>query len=143
MSIEVSLSGPFFTRDVTRTIDENTNDAVKWLTERGVPLVRGQLGGLKHPTGFTARAVEDNVLPPKIGSGSFGVVWMKPGLSRGGSPDWPAARVPYVINAVLESGKWRGRKSPNRTAHKQWYRAFKAMEHMAARINVDLTKGLD
>jgi hypothetical protein len=141
VGIEVTLSGPFFTKDVTRTIDQNTNDAVKWLVERGTPLVRGQLrSGIKDWSGFTAAAMEDTVLPPKIGHGSFGVVWMRAGLSRGGSRSYSAARVPYIINAVLESGNYAGH--PRRKHVGQFRQARAAMRHMAARINVDLTKGL-
>lgn len=141
----VSLSGPFFEKDIAKTVEENAADAVKWLIDRGTPLVRGHLraGGLKHSTGGTAAGVESVMAPRRPGS-VFGVVWMRPMMTpRGGSPSYPAARVPYIINAVLESGRYAGKRNPNRKAIGHWRKARAQMEHMAARINVDLTKGLD
>jgi hypothetical protein len=50
--------------------------------------------------------------------------------------------VPYVVNAVLESGKWRGQTGARR-AHHQFKRAAARMRAYTRSIRIDLTKGLN
>jgi hypothetical protein len=142
--IDVDLRGPFFTADINRTITDNAEDACKWLIRQGPPLIRGHLRQIKNPSGFTAGLPETvmySSLPPSSHFSAFGIVWPRSGATRGGSRLYPAARVPYIINAVLESGNYAGKRS-SRKAIKQWYQTRVAMRHMAARITVDMAKGL-
>jgi hypothetical protein len=135
-------SGDFFTKDVSKTITENAKDAVEWLAKQGPGLVARNL-----PTtgsGFTARGIEGFAYKRVSRNVSVvsvkGLVRMKPGLSRSpASGKWPAERRPYVVNAVLETGKYG---SHPRVAHHQFRRAAARLRAYSRAIRIDLTKGL-
>jgi hypothetical protein len=136
-------SGDFFTKDVSKTITENAKDAVEWLAKQGPGLVARNL-----PTtgsGFTARGIEGfaykrtRIITGAPVASLYGKVRMKPGLSRGGSAGWPAARVPYVVNRVLESGSYAGHP---RRPHYQFKKAAARLRAYSRAIRIDLTKGL-
>lgn len=138
----MQASGNFFTKDVSKTITENAKDAVEWLAQKGPGEVARNLP--TTGTGFTARGVEGFAYNARHRSGApvtsvYGKVRMKPGLSRGGSARWPAARVPYVVNRVLESGNYAGHP---RHPHHQFRKAAARLRAYSRAIRIDLTKGL-
>jgi len=116
---KVTTEGPFFTKDVTKTIIGNAMDALEDLALLGERYVQQNLRiGIENPTGFTEGAVEGFTYKrQRIGSGMtvqsiYGKVRMKPGLSRHpGSSRYPASRRPYIINSVLEGGGYGGSRS--------------------------------
>lgn len=144
----LKAQGNFFTKDVSKTIAENTKDAVEWVAKQGPRLVARELADLRNPTGFTAGNVEGFAYKrTRIVTGApvaslYGKVRLKPGLNRGGSPGWPSDRVPYVINSVLETGRWRGEKG-GRVEHRQFRRAAVRLRGYVRAIRIDLTKGLE
>jgi hypothetical protein len=142
----IDVEGPFFTKDVTQTIRHNIEEAVDELSKEGARIVRHNLrAGIHTWSGDTAAGVEGGALKrtqlftgAEVGS-LYGRVRMEPGMQPRGSGA-NAARVPYIINAVLESGAYRGH--PRRGIW-QFKNAAKTMRRLARAIRKDLTQGLD
>lgn len=162
---EVTLSGPLFRPNGTKMIRKRMGEYVERLAVEGAKMVRARLAaGIKRSTGFTSAGVEGFSYKAGRPWGSlYGKVRMREGLSRGtGSAGWPSDRVPYVVNAVLESagyggaqgavtskrtGKTRNRwiagKRHSRTAVRQWRSSYRELKALNARASVDLTRDLD
>ena len=142
----IDVSGPFFTKDVTKTIRHNLEDAVDELSKEGALIVRHNLrSGIHTWSGDTAAGVEGGALKrtqmftgAEVGS-IYGRVRMEPGMQPRGSGA-NAARVPYIIASVLESGKYGGH--PRRGIW-QFKKAATTMRRLARAIRKDLTQGLD
>jgi hypothetical protein len=145
----INVEGPFFTKDVTESIRHNLEDAVDELSKEGARIVRQNLrAGIHTWSGDTAAGVEGGALKrtqlltgAEVGS-IFGRVRMEPGMApRGaGSARWPAARVPYIISAVLDGGGYAGH--PRRPIG-HFRKAATTMRRIARAIRADLTKGLE
>ncbi len=117
----VTVAGPFFTKDVTKTIRGNVEDAVDELSKEGAKLVRGNLrAGIRAATGFTEGSIEGGALKrhnlftgAEVGS-IYGRVRMRAGLARGGSAKYPASGCPHhrgVLSPATTAAN-AGRTSP-------------------------------
>jgi hypothetical protein len=102
----IQFEGPFFEGKPDEKIRKNLTAEVQRLTAEGQRLVQE---GVKpqHPTGYTRSHVEGKYYNQGRPLGSlYGKVRMEPGLSR--PPDSTGGRRPYIVAAVLESGRSGG-----------------------------------
>jgi hypothetical protein len=151
----IEMRGPFLTLDVAPILRKNVEDAIDDLVGAGEGMVRSNLlSGNPIGTGQTAAGVTHFTFR---GRGiPYGAVFMRGGLSRppGSAKNamYSAARRPYIIAAVLETGayggtrvrgKWRmGYTQKNRRAIHHTQRAFNSMGRMVSAKFDDLAKGL-
>lgn len=143
-------SGNFFTKDVSKTIAENTKDAVEWVAKKGPNIVSGYAAP-RRDSGFTAdfshwegfAYKRTRIITGAPVASLFGKVRMRPGLSRpvsaGTSPKYGPERRPYIVNAVLESGAGGDHRTPNRHVR----RTAARLRGFVRAIRTDLTKGLE
>jgi hypothetical protein len=102
----IRFSGPFFEGKPDEKMRKNITDGVHRLTEEGKALVQAGVKPM-HPTGYTRSHVEGKWYNEGRPLGSlYGKVRMEPGLTR--TPDSTGGRRPYIIAAVLESGRSGG-----------------------------------
>ena len=146
----LKAEGNFFTKDVTKTISDNTKDAVEWLAKRG-PGIVSRYAAPRSDTGFTAdvshwegfASKRSRIITGAPVASLYGKVRMRQGLSRpvspGTSSKYGPERRPYITNAVLESGSGGDRRTPNRHVR----RAAARLRGFARAIRIDLTKGLE
>lgn len=103
----VTVNGRLFEGDVAVKLKNNLSVHVGALASDGVKRVRAGIK-TKDGTGFTARNVEKHQRPA---NSLYATVRMKPDLSRPpGSARYPASRRPYIVNAVLENGRFGGQR---------------------------------
>ena len=106
VSGSAKYEGPFFDGDPAKKMRKNLTHQVRLLTEDGQRLVREGVKPL-HPTGYTRAHVEGHWYNAGRPLGSlYGKVRMEPKLSR--PPDSSGGRRPYIVAAVLESGRRGG-----------------------------------
>jgi hypothetical protein len=127
----IHFSGPFFEGKPDEKMRKNVTDAVHRLTEEGKALVQE---GVKpqHPTGYTRSHVEGKYYNAGRPLGSlYGKVRMEPGLTR--LPDSTGGRRPYIIAAVLESGRSGGTRGISVTMSSRGTRARSTWKQGAKR----------
>lgn len=158
---EIVLSGGLFDVNVRETLGENSSRIVREMAEHGASLVRS---GIKprRPTGFTKGLIE--VHQTRAGS-LYARIRAKPGEERSpGSATYPSTKRPYIVLAVLESGRRGGHTaykvrvtSSGARSRKTWVRgskvqqplyffknAAKALKREAENVRADLlVKGLE
>lgn len=141
---DVKVEGPLFGSEAFKTLRRNLYEAVEEVTEKGADYARS----MPQPSSQTRAGIEAHVYRRQrlavLGGGTvgslYGKVRMKPGLSRSpGSQRYPAARRPYIIAAVHETGHYRGQQRP---AYKFFRKATAKARGYVRSIKTNLVRGL-
>lgn len=100
---EITINGDVFKGEVAVKLKDNMARHVRKLAVDGVKLVREGIK-TKNGTGFTSRAVG---FYQKPANSLYAKVRMRPDIERyPASARYPANRRAYIVNAVLESGRY-------------------------------------
>lgn len=103
---DIAVSGGLFDVNVQRQLARNMGRHVKHLVTLGEKTAKDRLAGSHTGSGYTERLIESY---QKYDGSLFGKVRYKPEQTRQpGSPAYPATRRPYIIAAILETGRYGG-----------------------------------